>query len=44
MGVGLSTCRTIIEAHHGRIWCVPNPAGGAIFHFTIPLAARVTEA
>jgi signal transduction histidine kinase len=38
MGVGLGTCRTIIEAHGGRIWCTPNPAGGAIFHFTIPAA------
>jgi two-component system sensor kinase FixL len=38
MGVGLSTCRTIIEAHGGRIWCTPNPAGGAIFRFTIPAA------
>jgi len=38
MGVGLATCRTIIEAHGGRIWCTPNPAGGAILHFTIPAA------
>jgi signal transduction histidine kinase len=38
MGVGLATCRTIIEAHGGRIWCTPNPAGGAIFHFTVPAA------
>jgi signal transduction histidine kinase len=38
MGIGLSTCRTIIDAHGGRIWCTPNPAGGAIFHFTIPAA------
>jgi len=38
MGVGLATCRTIIEAHGGHIWCTPNPAGGAIFRFTIPAA------
>ena len=38
MGVGLGTCRAIIEAHGGRIWYTPNPAGGAIFHFTIPAA------
>jgi signal transduction histidine kinase len=41
MGVGLSACRTIIEAHGGRIWHTPNPSGGAIFHFTLPVA--VTE-
>ena len=39
MGVGLATSRTIIEAHGGRIWYTPNPAGGAIFHFTVPAAA-----
>jgi signal transduction histidine kinase len=38
MGVGLATCRTIIEAHGGRIWCSPNPEGGAIFRITIPAA------
>jgi two-component system sensor kinase FixL len=35
MGVGLSISRTIIEAHGGRIWCEPNKAGGATFHFTL---------
>jgi signal transduction histidine kinase len=38
MGVGLATSQRIIEAHGGRIWCAPNPEGGAIFHFTIPAA------
>jgi two-component system sensor kinase FixL len=37
MGVGLSISRTIIEAHGGRIWAEPNPAGGAIFRFTVPM-------
>ena len=35
MGVGLSISRTIVEAHNGRIWAEPNPAGGTIFHFTL---------
>ncbi len=35
MGVGLPICRTIIEAHGGRIWVEPNPNGGAVFKFTL---------
>ena len=35
MGVGLSISRTIVEAHGGRIWAEPNPAGGTIFNFTM---------
>jgi len=38
MGVGLSICRTIIQAHGGLIWTEPNPEGGTIFRFTIPVA------
>ncbi|HEY2179412.1 MAG TPA: ATP-binding protein [Caulobacteraceae bacterium] len=37
MGVGLSISRTIIETHGGRIWAEPNPEGGAIFRFTVPM-------
>jgi two-component system sensor kinase FixL len=35
MGVGLSICRTIVEAHGGRIWAEPNPSGGTVFRFTL---------
>jgi two-component system sensor kinase FixL len=38
MGVGLSLCRSIIEAHSGRLWAENGPAGGAIFRFTVPSA------
>jgi len=35
MGVGLSICRTIVEAHEGRISVEPNPDGGTVFCFTL---------
>ena len=39
MGVGLSICRTIVEAHGGRLWAEPNPAGGTLFRFTLRVIA-----
>jgi two-component system sensor kinase FixL len=36
MGIGLSICHTIVEAHGGRIWAVANKDGGATFHVTMP--------
>lgn len=38
MGLGLSICRTIVEAHGGRIWEAPADGGGTVFHFTVPRA------
>lgn len=35
MGLGLSICHTIINAHDGKIWAEPSPLGGTDFHFTL---------
>jgi two-component system sensor kinase FixL len=40
MGIGLSICRTIIEAHGGRIWFEPGAQSGTAFQFTLPLAGE----
>jgi signal transduction histidine kinase len=37
MGMGLSICRSIIQAHGGRIWASPNEPLGAAVQFTLPL-------
>ncbi|MCW4463462.1 PAS domain S-box protein [Sphingomonas sp. BT-65] len=44
LGLGLSICRTIVEANGGRIWMEPQLEGGARFHFTLIRAdAEVSE-
>ena len=35
MGMGLSICRAIIEAHEGRLWVSPNVPHGTVFQFTL---------
>jgi hypothetical protein len=39
MGMGLSICRSIIEAHGGRLWATRCEPRGALFQFTIPVLA-----
>jgi PAS domain S-box-containing protein len=44
LGMGLSICRSIIEAQGGRIWADANKPCGAAFHFTLPLEREQTAA
>jgi two-component system sensor kinase FixL len=39
MGVGLSICRGLAEAHGGRLWAESGSGGGAVFHFRLPVPA-----
>lgn len=38
MGMGLSICRGIVEAHGGRLWQESNPGNGVVFRFNVPVA------
>ena len=38
MGLGLSIARSIIQAHHGRIWAENRAVGGAVLRFAVPAA------
>jgi signal transduction histidine kinase len=41
LGMGLSICRSIIEAHGGRLWVLPRALHGTALRFTIPTRAEM---
>jgi signal transduction histidine kinase len=43
VGMGLSICRSIIEAHGGRLWAHANEPRGAVFQFTLPSAEKLMD-
>jgi PAS domain S-box-containing protein len=43
MGMGLTICRSIVEAHDGRLWAAPAEDHGTIFRFTLPLKSNATK-
>jgi signal transduction histidine kinase len=44
IGLGLSICRSIVEAHGGRLFALPNQPVGSILQFTLPLPPAGTPA
>ena len=40
LGLGLAVCRSIVEAHHGRLRAESEPGVGATFHFTLPVVRK----
>ncbi|MEY9586313.1 sensor histidine kinase [Sinorhizobium fredii] len=43
LGVGLSICRSIIEAHKGGLWATNAAKGGAVFSFTVPITSATSS-
>jgi signal transduction histidine kinase len=43
IGMGLSICRSIIEAHGGRVWAMANVPPGAVLQFTLPFHRKTSS-
>ena len=43
MGMGLSICRSIVEAHNGRLWAEPDVRPGSVFHVSLPVEGAPTR-
>jgi len=43
IGMGLWICRSIVEAHRGRMWITPNAPHGAVFQFSLPCRESMLE-
>jgi signal transduction histidine kinase len=44
MGMGLSICRSILQAHGGRLWATAKDGPGTVFHFTLPKSREESDA
>ena len=43
LGIGLGICKSIVEAHGGKMWTGPTPLGGACFHFDLPIVQELDK-